>query len=79
VVERLAPAFGGLDEDLQIGAGRRLADELVERLRPQRLVHVLAALFWRDQSGGLVHRALLACTSRGDKPDFTAPVPSAPA
>ena len=45
MVERLAAALGGLDEHFQVGARRRLADELVERLRPQRLVHVLAALF----------------------------------
>ena len=45
MVERLAAALGGLDEHFQVGARRRLADEVVERLRPQRLVHVLAALF----------------------------------
>ena len=44
MVERLAAALGRLDEHLQIGARRRLADELVERLRAQRHVGVFAAL-----------------------------------
>ena len=35
MVERLAAALGRLDEHLEIGPRRRLADELVERLRPQ--------------------------------------------
>jgi hypothetical protein len=33
VVERLAPILGGFDEDFEVGARRRLADEFVKRLR----------------------------------------------
>ena len=41
VVHRLAAAAGALDEDGEVGARRLLADELVQRLRPQRAVGVL--------------------------------------
>ena len=52
MVERLAAALGRLDEDLEVGARRRLADELVERLRPQRHVGVFAALVPARSGGG---------------------------
>src|SRR5690606_36706450 len=55
MVERFAPAFRGFDEDFQIGARRRLTDEFVERLRPQCLLRVLAALFGSDEAGGEAH------------------------
>ena len=42
VVERLAPALRGIDEDAQILARRLLPDELVEALRAKRCVRVLA-------------------------------------
>ena len=38
VVERFLARPGGLDEDLEVGAGLRLADELGQILRPQRRV-----------------------------------------
>ena len=38
MIEGLAPAAGGVDEDPQIGLGRFLADELLQRLRAQSLV-----------------------------------------
>ena len=51
MVERLAAPLGGLDEDFQIGARLRLADEIVQRLRTQGLVGILAALVGRDEAG----------------------------
>src|SRR5690606_21158890 len=55
VVERLAPPFRRLDEHLEVGAHGGLADELVERLRPQRAVGILAALLGRYEAGGEAH------------------------
>jgi hypothetical protein len=55
VIERLAARFRRLDEDLEIGARRRLADEIVQRLRAQGHVDILAALFGRDQAGVGAH------------------------
>ena len=51
MVERLAAPLGRLDEHFEIGAHRRLPDEFVERLRPQRHVGILAALFRGDEAG----------------------------
>ena len=69
MVERLAPALGRLDEHFQIGPHRRLPDELVERLRPQRHVGILAALFGGDEAGREAHAATptepdVACSHR---------------
>ena len=47
-----------LDEDLQVGACLRLAGEIVQRLRAQGRIDVLAALFRRKQSGLVAHAAL---------------------
>ena len=44
VVERIAAIAGGGDEDFQVGLGRLLAGEIVERRRPQRAVDRLAGL-----------------------------------
>ena len=52
VVERLAARLGGGDEDLEVLADLLLADEVVERLRPQR------------QLGGVLLGALAGATSR---------------
>jgi hypothetical protein len=38
MIQRFVAALGRLDEHLQIGAHRRLADEFVQRRRPQRLI-----------------------------------------
>ncbi|TIW64963.1 MAG: hypothetical protein E5V60_17765, partial [Mesorhizobium sp.] len=57
MVERLAASLGGVDEDLEIGPDRRLADELVERLRPQALVGILAALVGSNEA--VVHKSIL--------------------
>ena len=67
MVERLAAPLGGLDEDLEIGAHRRLADEIVERLRPQGLLGILAAFFRSDQAGRQAHAAFLAYGTELDK------------
>ena len=53
MVERLAAALRGGDEHAQILARRLLADELVERLRPQRGVDVLGRALWRGDPGGV--------------------------
>ena len=53
VVERLAAAFRGIDEDAQVLARRLLADELVEALRPKRRIGVFARALGRRDSGGI--------------------------
>ncbi len=53
VVERLAAALRGIDEDAQILARRLLADELVEALRAKRRVGVLGRALGRRDSGGI--------------------------
>ncbi len=63
MVERLATALGRLDEDLEVCPRRSLADELVERLRPQRHIRVFATRLRRDQAGGKAHRRP-PCTRR---------------
>src|SRR3546814_16685138 len=42
VIERFGAGAGGADEDLQILAHRPLADEVVQRLRPQRQIGAVA-------------------------------------
>ena len=53
VVERLAPALRGADEHPQVLARRLLADELVEALRAQRRIGVLAGALGRRDAGGI--------------------------
>ena len=60
VIQRLAAAFGGVDEHPQVLARRLLADELVEALGPQRLVDVLGRPFRRGDAGG-VRGHCIAC------------------
>ena len=50
MIERLAPRLRRLDEDLQVGADLRLADEVGEPLRAERRVLVLAALIGSDDA-----------------------------
>jgi len=50
MIERLAPGPRRLDENLQVFARRRLADEIVERLRTQAGVDIILALFRRQQA-----------------------------
>ncbi len=56
VIQRLAAHLCRFDEDLQVGAGFRLAGELVERLRPERGIGILAALVGGNEAGGLGHQ-----------------------
>jgi hypothetical protein len=53
MVERLAAAPGGGDEDAEILPRRLLADELVEALRTQRHVRVFRGPFRRGDAGGV--------------------------
>ena len=55
MIQRLAPVLCRLDEHFQIGTRLRLAGKLVQRLRPQRCIEVLAALFRCDQTCGIGH------------------------
>src|SRR4051794_5607215 len=53
MVERLAAALRGMDEDAQILACRLLADELIEALGPQRRIGVLGRALGRRDAGGI--------------------------
>ena len=53
MVERLAAAFGGIDEHAEVLARRLLADELVEALRAKRRIGVLGRALGRGDSGGV--------------------------
>ena len=56
MVERLIALAGGVDEDLQIGAGLRLADEFGQILRAQRgIADIIGAALGGYQAGGWVH------------------------
>ncbi len=55
MVQRLTAILRRLDKDLQIGARLRLPGELVERLRPQSRIHILAAFVGRHQPGSFTH------------------------
>src|SRR5205814_8058850 len=59
VIERLAAAARGVDEDAQIVAQLALADELLERRRPDRGFRriLLGALGGDDSSCRVAHRA----------------------
>src|ERR1700687_4222695 len=58
VVERLAPLARGLDEDREVGARLRLANELGQQLRTQRsIADIVAAALGRDDAGGRGHAA----------------------
>lgn len=59
VVKRLTPHLGRFDENFQIGARRRLADEIIERLRAQRIVFICAAV-GIDERVAVAHAFLLA-------------------
>ena len=63
VVERLAAPARRLDEDLQVGARLRLADEIGEPLRAERGVLVLAARIGGDEARR-AHRASSFSPSR---------------
>ncbi len=55
VIERLLPLARGIDEDLQIGARLRLADEFGQLLRTQRgVADIVGAALGRDDAGGVV-------------------------
>ena len=64
MIECLAAVLRRLDEDLQVGARFRLASEVVQRLWPQGGIDVLAALFRRQQSVLVAHRALIPLSAR---------------
>src|SRR6185295_2562641 len=53
MVERLAAALRGVDEDAEVLARRLLADELGEALRPKRRVRVLGRPLGRRDPGGV--------------------------
>ena len=53
MVERLAAAFRGVDEDAEILARRLLPDELVEAFRAKRRIGVLGRALRRRDSGGV--------------------------
>src|ERR1700682_4321581 len=56
MVQRLFPLARGLDEDREIGARLRLADEFGQELRAQRSVAgIISAAFRRDDAGGRGH------------------------
>ncbi len=57
MVEGFAPVFGGVDKDAQIVAQLALADEIVERQRPQRGLSLvpLGRLRADDARLGIVH------------------------
>ncbi len=55
VIKRLAPVLGGFNKYLEIGAGFCLAGKIVQRLRTQRGVDILAALFRGNQSLRIAH------------------------
>ena len=59
VVERLAAAAGGLDEDRQLIGHLRLVDEVGEGRRPQRAVEVLVG----DVGAGVVHTNVIDAVS----------------
>ena len=57
VIERLVALARGLDEDREIGARLRLADEFGKQLRAQRRVaDIVGAALGRDDAGGVVMR-----------------------
>ena len=60
VVERLLPRPRRLDEDLEVGAGLRLADELGEELRAERRVRRVVA----GATSGATHAAHRASSLR---------------
>ena len=60
MVQRLAALARGLDEDREIGARLRLADEFGQQLRAQRgVADIVAAALGRDDAGGSGHAASL--------------------
>jgi hypothetical protein len=44
MVERIAALAGGVDEDAEVGLGRRLAGEIIEQRRTQRTIRRFARL-----------------------------------
>jgi hypothetical protein len=56
VIHRLAPAPRAFGEDPQVGARLLLADEIVERLRPQRAVGILGQALGAQGGIGIGHR-----------------------
>ncbi|MEY9591396.1 hypothetical protein ABIA06_003687 [Bradyrhizobium yuanmingense] len=60
VVQRLAALARRFDEDREILARLRLADEVGQRLRPQRgVADIIAAALGRDHAGGSGHAEVL--------------------
>src|SRR4028119_597907 len=53
MVERLAAALGGVDEDAEILASALLADKFVERPWPKRRIGILRRAFGRADAGGV--------------------------
>src|ERR1700694_4036619 len=77
MVERLVALARGLDEDRQVGARLRLADEFRQQLRAQRGVgRVLSAALRRDDAGGRGHEIEIARPKRRMS-DGRAPLPLA--
>ena len=61
MVQRLVTLARGLDEDGEIGARLRLADEFGQQLRAQRgVADIVAAALGRDDAGGCGHAAALS-------------------